>query len=226
MKIAISFLGLLLLSVACVQAQDSTATRRDTLRTQTQSGDDLLAGLTDSVASAQPLLPDRMLLTQRAFWGRKGLFRVMGIAPLTTEGREKELKIRRTMLITHQITGILTLAGMVAQGIVGAQLYKAQGDDYVRIKRTHEAIAAGINISYATTALLSFTAPPPLVGHRRGISSIKLHKYMAFLHLAGMITTNILARAIKEDYTLKPYHRAAAYTTFGAYAVSIIVLKF
>ncbi len=219
--------------ITTVHAQDTTAVRRDSIPANTTStgADDLLAGLTDSTEAA-PLLPKHMIFTQRAFWGPKGLLRVMNVAPLTSEGRIKELKVRRTMLRTHQILGFVTLAGFVAQGIVGSKLYKATGEDYRRIKDTHEMLATGINITYTTTALLSLTAPPKMVSERRGLSSIKIHKYLAVVHMAGMIATNILARQVSEqrnlaDYQqLKSWHRAAAYTTFGAFAASIIAIKF
>ena len=214
-------------------AQDSTATRRDSLPTPAVSGsaDELLAGLTDSTEAA-PLLPRRLIITQRVFWGPKGLLRIMNVAPLTPEGRIKELTIRRTMLAAHQITGFITLAGFVAQGLVGSRLYKSEGEAYTRIKKTHEMLATGINITYTTSALLALVAPPKIVGERRGLSSIKAHKYLAIVHMAGMIATNILAGKVSEqrnlaDYQrLKSWHRAAAYTTFGAYAVSVIALKF
>ncbi len=209
-------------------AQDSTAIRRDSLPqnpTVSTTADDLLAGLTDSIEVA-PLLPKHMIFTQRAFWGPKGLLRVMNVAPLTPEGRIKELKVRRTMLRAHQVIGFVTLAGFVAQGIVGSKLYKAEGEEYSRIKDTHEMLATAINITYTTTALLSLTAPPKIVGERKGLSSIKIHKYLGILHIAGMIATNVLADKIQDDFSLKPYHRAAAFTTFGAFAASIIAIKF
>jgi len=65
-------------------------------------------------------LPERMVFTQRLLWGDKGFLRKTGIAPLNTTQREKELKLRRSMLTTHQVLGYATLAAMVAQGIIGA----------------------------------------------------------------------------------------------------------
>ncbi|MDB5239552.1 MAG: hypothetical protein JWP57_177 [Spirosoma sp.] len=189
------------------------------------SAEDLLAGLTDSTET-QSLLPSKMLFTQRAFWGPKGLLRVLNVAPLTTESRAKELNVRRAMLVTHQIGGFVTLAGFVAQGLLGAKLYNATGESYFTTKRWHERTAMFINYSYGTTLALSLFTPPPIIGSKRGFSTIKLHKYLAIVHLTGMITTNVLARMIQENYQLKPYHRAAAYTTFITYAASIIALKF
>lgn len=189
------------------------------------AADDLLAGLTDSTET-QPLLPPKMLFTQRALWGQKGLLRVLNVAPLTPEGRSKELNVRRKMLIAHQIGGFVTLAGFVAQGFLGAKLYNAQGEDYVNTKRWHERSATFINVSYGTTLALSLFTPPAIIGSKRGFSTIKLHKYLAVAHLAGMIATNVLAGMIQENYQLKPYHRAAAYATFVTYAASVIALKF
>lgn len=211
-----------------VQAQDTTSVPKPippTTVADTSSADELLAGLTDST-SAQPLLPHKMIFTQRVFWGPKGLLRVMNVAPLTPEGREKELKIRRTMLVTHQVMGFVTLAGFVAQGILGAKLYNAKGNDYVNLKNAHEASATFINITYGTTALLALAAPPKLVADRRGFSGLKLHKYLSIAHLTGMIATNVLAGMINSNPDLKPYHRAVAYGTFATYAASIIALKF
>lgn len=223
----ICFMGWLTISVT--QAQDTTRVIQPAITADTTrpagSADELLGSLTDSIG-AVPLLPDHMLSSQRLLWGKKGLMRVTNASPLTLEGRSKELKVRRTMLKLHQIGGFVTLAGFVAQGIIGSQLYNAKGEDYTRLRSLHEGVATAINISYATTALLSLTSPPPAVGQRRGLSTIKLHKYLAIVHMAGMIATNVLARKISDDASLKPYHRAAAYTTFGAFATAIIVLKF
>lgn len=219
---------LLWLGIGGLRAQDSTAARRDTVIAPAKtdaSATDLLAGLTDSTES-QPLLPHKMIFTQRAFWGPKGLLRTMNIAPLTPEGRAHELKVRRTMLVAHQIGGFVTLAGFVAQGLLGAKLYNAKGQDYVDTKKWHERSAALINVTYGTTLLLSLTAPPPVVGAKKGFTSIKLHKYLAIVHLTGMVATNILAGMIDNNPDLKPIHRAAAYTTFGAYAASILSLTF
>lgn len=184
------------------------------------SADSLLNDL--SVEEKPQLLPEKMLITQRLFWGENGLYRKMHIAPeLTPQNREKEMKVRRTMFKIHQTIGLLTAAGMLAQGIVGAKLYKGN----YNIKDVHEGLATGINIGYATTALMAFTAPPPLL-NRKGFNNIKLHKILAYTHLTGMIATNVLADKIGQNPNLKPVHRAVAMTTFGAYAVAIASIKF
>ncbi|MGV3557657.1 hypothetical protein [Larkinella arboricola] len=228
----LSIAFVLLLGYLPLRAQDTTRVQTtapaDTSINAPSNADDLLAELADSSADAQELLPKKILFTQRAFWGPKGLLRVTNLAPLTPEGREKELKIRRTMLVSHQVLGFATVAGFVVQGILGSRLYNAKGRDYIRIKEQHATTATIINYTYGATALLSLTAPPklPTSSTRRGFSSIQLHKYLAVAHLAGMVATNILARRVDENANLKPYHRAAAFTTFASFAAAIVIIKF
>lgn len=186
---------------------------------QTDSLDLLL-----QLGSEEPveLIPKRMIFTQRMLWGEKGLMRTMKVAPLTDHGRETELKIRRGMLVTHQVLGFATLAGMVAQGIVGAKLYSG---DY-KIKDLHEGLGTAVNITYFTTAGLSLFTPPPLI-HRqvKGLNGIKMHKTLAVIHLSAMIATNLLADSA-GDPKIKPLHRAAAFTAFGSFFGAMLVMKF
>jgi hypothetical protein len=187
--------------------------------------DELSATTTDSVK----LLPDKFVFTQRMMWGERGIMRNFKAFELSPEERQKELKIRRGMLVTHQIMGFTTLGLMVAQGFVGSSLYNG---NYSK-QDVHSALAAGINIGYFTTASLSLFAPPKMLDERKGYSSIKLHKALAIVHLSGMIATDILAAQLDDDNhnsdqnnKYKRYHRAAAFTTFGAFAASMIVIKF
>jgi hypothetical protein len=168
------------------------------------------------------LLPDRIMPTQRILWGEKGLMRNFNRFELTPENRERELKLRRTMLSTHQILGFVTLGGMVAQGVVGSKLYNRDYD----LLQTHRTLATGINITYFSTAGLSLFAPPKMLDERKGLSTIKIHKALAVVHLSGMIATNVLANSISSNPDLRSVHRAVAFTTFGAYAASMIIIKF
>ena len=182
---------------------------------------DLLSDL--EVASEAPsLLPQKMIFTQRLLWGDNGVMRKFKRFELTPTNRQEELKVRRLMLIAHQVIGIATLGAMVGQGIVGAKLY--QGD--YKLKGTHEALAAVVNTGYFTTAGLSLFAPPKAVDERKGFSSIKVHRYLAAVHLTGMIMTNVLAGQLESHPGLRPVHRAAAYSAFGAYAAAVLVIKF
>lgn len=180
--------------------------------------DDL--NLNEDVSSE--LLPSKIIFTQKLLWGKQGLMRKFDRFELTPEKRQNELKLRRTMLKTHQVMGFVTLGGMLAQGVVGAKLYNGNND----IKGTHEALAGFVNFTYFTTASLSLFAPPKMINERKGYSSIKLHKYLAIVHLSSMIATNILAGQLESHPNLRPYHRAAAYTAFGSFAAAVIAIKF
>jgi surface antigen len=121
------------------------------------------------------------------------------------------------MLTAHQVVGYATLAGMLAQGIIGGKLYN--GD--TRLRDTHETLGNIVTAMYFTDAGLSLFAPPPLVNKKvKGWSSMKAHKALATIHLSAMIATQMLADENKKA------HRAAAYTAFGAYAAAAVVMKF
>ena len=48
--------------------------------------------ITDENATPD-LLPERMIFTQKLFWGEKGLLRKTGIVPLNLENREKSYNL-------------------------------------------------------------------------------------------------------------------------------------
>ncbi len=205
---------LFLLTIAFVS---NVAAQNDTIQAI-----DLLSEISSEADLNQPLLPEKYPFTQRLMWGEKGLMRSFTAFKLSPEERERELKIRRKMLVAHQILGFATMGGMVAQGIVGARLYNGHPE----LKDTHEALAAGVNFGYFTTASLALFAPPKMLDERKGYSSIKVHKALAIIHMTSMIATNILATQLESHPDLKPYHRAAAYTAFGSFAAAMIVIKF
>lgn len=183
-----------------------------------QERDALLEGLfEEEMTIEEQLLPQKMIFTQSLLWGKNGLFRKTGISKLSLEQREKELKVRNVMLKSHQIIGYLTLAGMVAQGIMGGKLYNGDYDLY----NAHKTLGKWVTASYFTGAGLSLFAPPPLVRKKlKGFNSIKAHKWLAFIHFSGMIATNAWS---KED---RDWHKYAAYTTFASYATAVLVFKF
>ena len=170
-----------------------------------------------------PLLPDKMLFTQRILWGENGLLRKAKLAPLTPMQRSREIELRRKMLVTHQALGYVTLASMIAQGIIGGKLYN--GD--TSLKDAHETMATVVNIGYFTGAGLSLFAPPPLINRtEKGLSSARAHKWLASIHFSAMVATNLLAEEAGDDKTVRNFHRIAAYTAFGSFATATLVLTF
>lgn len=182
------------------------------------SQDDLFQILDEeSEKSKTELLPKRMIFTQRILWGEKGLMRKKNWSPLNIEQREKELRIRRKMLKAHQAIGFVTLAGFIAQGIIGVQLYNGNYSNY----KFHKTVGHLTSISYFTGAGLSLFSPPPLINKKiKGFSSAKAHKYLATIHFSSMIMTNIFSNSNRE------LHKLSAYTAFGSYAAAILVFKF
>jgi hypothetical protein len=222
---------MLLVALVSIQsmAQKGTTAAQPQAKKDTTATVDLLGEMNQAAPEKAKLLPDKIMFTQRIFWGEKGLMRNFNAFELTPEKRMAELKLRRTMLVTHQVLGMLTLGGMIAQGIVGAKLYHYSGDNYDGLKNTHEALGTAVAISYFTTASMSLFAPPKMLNERKGYSSIKLHKGLAMIHFTGMITTLVLGNQLENNpnnMNLKAWHRAAAFTTFGAFAASMIVIKF
>ena len=163
------------------------------------------------------LLPDKMVFTQRFLWGEKGLARVLKISTLNIKNRERELKLRRAMLKTHQYIGFITLGGMIYQGILGGKLYN--GDYSVYDK--HKKIGELSTIAYFTGAGLPLFTPPPLINKKiKGFNSIKAHKILAMIHFPAMVSTNVFKKKNKK------IHKYSAYTAFASYATAIIVFKF
>ena len=181
-------------------------------------GEDLFNSLRQETVKDESLIPNRMIFTQRVLWGNKGLLRKFGIFQLNVEQREKELKLRRSMLKIHQIIGYLTLAGMVTQGFLGGKLY----NNWERgLYNTHKTVGNLTSISYFTGAGLSLFAPPPLINKKsKGLSSIKAHKYLASVHLSAMLATNIFKKRNQQ------IHKISAYTAVGSFAAAVLVFKF
>ncbi len=159
------------------------------------------------------LIPDKMIFTQKIFWGEKGLLRRAGISKLTIENREKELILREKMLQAHQIIGYVTFAAMIAQGIIGGKLYNGENDLY----DTHKNLGNFVTASYFTGAALSLLAPPPLVSrNKEGLNNIKIHKILANIHVPAMIMTNVYKDKDRDK------HKASAYTAFASYSFAML----
>jgi hypothetical protein len=179
--------------------------------------------LVDEKIDTQLIAPKKMLFTQQLIWGNHGIFKNRyGSTQDLVERRKIDLRIRRKMLQLHQIGGFVTLGGMVAQGIIGSQLYNGS----YKLKETHEKLGTAVNLSYGFTAINGLFTPPSTFKRDKKLTSIRLHKWLAIAHMSGMIATNILGTQIENNPSLKPYHRAAAYTSFFSLGAAMVVIKF
>ena len=170
-----------------------------------------------------PLLPERMIFTQRWIYGEKGLLRATGLVPLTLANREKEMKVRRAMLVSHQLVGYGTIAAMLGTAATGILLY----NNYID-KPLHEGFVVATNAGYIAGAALALLAPPPLLSYSGGKwSSIDWHKMFAVMHITGMITTNILSGpAAKEKGNWKLAHGIAGGFTALTFTAGFVSIKF
>ena len=173
------------------------------------------------------LLPDNLSFFERAMWGESGMLRGMGIAsPLSPEVRKHELSLRRTMLTMHQIGGFVTL-GLMATTVYFGQRYIDH--DQRNDLNMHQTFVAATIASYAATGLLAIFAPPPII-RRDEFSTTSLHKTLAWIHVAGMIITPILAAVINRrgsSYSSQVHlHQVSAYITTAVFAASMIIITF
>lgn len=169
-----------------------------------------------------PLLPERMIFTQRWIYGEKGLLRATGLVPLTLANREKEMKVRRAMLVAHQLVGYGTIAAMLGTATTGILLY----NNYID-KPLHEGFVVATNAGYIAGAALALLAPPPLLSYSGGKwSSIDWHKMFAVMHITGMITTNILSSYTYKGPNWKLAHGIAGGFTALTFTAAFVSIKF
>lgn len=80
------------------------------------------------------------------------------------------------------------------QGILEAKLNHASWPKYTRLYQMQQTIAMITNIAYGTTALLSLTDPLKLLADRKKVSDVRLHKYLANIHLTGFVATKYFGK--------------------------------
>jgi hypothetical protein len=195
--------------------------------------DQLLYGSVELPLDSLPQTPKRKLIPANAsfmekyLWDEDGLFRKMGLAsPLTSEVRKNELSLRRGMLTAHLIGGIVTLGSMYTAIYYGQQMLNGHTERSYR--NNHQLFVITTIISYSATGLLSVLSPPPMI-RRNEVSTITIHKALAWVHFTGMVLTPLLGTLIKRRATtsqLAHFHQASAYITAAALTASMIVITF
>jgi cytochrome b561 len=155
---------------------------------------------------------------------------------LTPENREREIQIRRKMLVAHQFLGFVTLGTMVGSAVTGQIMISTNsGRTQEKIKPIHKALTTSTIISYTTTALLQMLAPPPIIIRKnKGWSNVKAHRTLAYIHFTGMVLTPIAGQlmygsaSLKNDKSdqLRKFHQVAGYFTTGLFASAVLVMKF
>ena len=161
-----------------------------------------------------------MPFSKKVLWGENGLARKLKLAP---ENRVDELKLRHKMLQTHQKLGLLTL------GMMGYQVYLGNNMNSQKDKALHRKLGYSTFGVYMTAAGFSVFSPPAL-RYNKGVSSIKLHRYLSYIHFAGMLCMPYLGylSAGNMDTHTAEYHTKAlkAHEIVGSITFASLSLSF
>ena len=98
--------------------------------------------------------------------------------------RIEEMKLRHKMLKTHQQLGLLTLGMMAYQSYIGGKM--VNNENLTEYSSRHRMLGYSTFATYMTTASLSIGAPPSY-RYSKDISSIKIHRYLSYIHFSGML---------------------------------------
>ena len=168
-------------------------------------------------------LPQNMPFSKTVIWGEGGFARKFNIAP---KDRIGELKLRHKMLQAHQKLGLLTLGMMSYQYYVGNQIVNTGSYEDRNLHRKLGYSTFGVYMTAAGFSVLS----PPALKYNKGVSSIKLHRYLAYIHFTGMLCMPYLGylSARNMDTSSAEYHTKAlnAHRIVGAITFTSLSLSF
>ena len=154
--------------------------------------------------------PDYMPFHTKILWGENGLVKKMNLSP---ESRQKELELRVKMLQTHQKLALVSLGLLSYQYSLGLEL---SDGNYSNLSN-HRTFSKVTWSAYMTSASLSYFAPPALVYEKR-VSSMKIHRWLSYLHFVGMMSVPILGKNIASST-----NRSAALATHQDVATVTLV---
>ncbi len=162
----------------------------------------------------------RMSPWERIFWSRGGLMRRTGLFPLDADRPVNDLRqvvqVRRRMLSLHQVLGLATVGVMGATVVAGQIAYNGNGSGL------HKALIPITTGMYGATAALALLSPPKLLSRGGGWDTVKVHRWLAVLHVAGMILTPMLAPDDGEGN--RSLHRTLGYATFATFSTAMLVV--
>ena len=175
-----------------------------------------------SFIQAQPELEiqnkEYMPLHTKLLWGDHGFFRQINFGPKT---RKDELKLRVKMLQNHQKLALVSLGLLAYQSSLG---YQMKEGDY-SLRKNHRQFSKIAWGAYMTSASLSYLAPPAQKYEKR-VSSIKLHRWLSYVHFAGMMAVPFLGKniATSDNYDQAlALHQNVATITFTSMSLSALL---
>jgi hypothetical protein len=107
---------------------------------------------------------------------------------------EQKARMRRKVLIAHQVLGFVTLAALTATVVIGHLSYNdlyTSGDFTGRYQNAHLGLASATTVLFAGTGLLALLAPNPYPKPIR-LDTALVHKASMAMATAGMVTQVIL----------------------------------
>lgn len=147
---------------------------------------------------------------------------------------DRQVKIRRFMLVSHQAVGFVLMGVMAATLVVGQLNYQDKyggGDDNGKLYNWHLGLGVASGALFAVDGTLALFAPNPYPKPIRFDAAL-LHKVSMALAAAGMVTQLILGPLIGsregklDQRSLALTHLVVGYATFGFMATGVIAYLF
>ena len=167
-------------------------------------------------------LPANMPFSKKILWGENGIIRKLNLAP---SSRPEELRLRSKMLQLHQKLGLLNVGLMGAQMYLGSDMYN--GNRNKTNTTSHRYLGYTTFSIYMTTAGLQLFAPPAFK-YSKGYSSIKVHRYLSYIHFTGMLLIPISGYYVATKPNLASMrpddiHKSIAAITFSSYTLAFLM---
>jgi hypothetical protein len=156
------------------------------------------------------------------------------IAQANAERIERLGKVRRRILLTHQMLGFVALASLTATVVVGHLNYY---DRYVsadfsnRYQTAHMGLATATTALFGTTAILALAAPNPYPKKYR-FDTAMVHRIALAAATAGMLTQIALGAVTgrRDGYLDQPGlalgHVVVGYATWAFMTTGVIAYMF
>lgn len=144
------------------------------------------------------------------------------------EAKERQGHLREKMSLAHLALGSATMGLLAGAGITGVMLV-GQNDPNVRF--WHQAMVGAGTATYLADGALMLFAPKPYKSKGSSeFSNIDAHRYLFYLHLAGMTTAVVTGLVATRFWNLDPSldirksHPAVGGAAIGLIGVSATVM--
>ena len=169
-------------------------------------------------------IPSNMPIIKRPLWSEQGLLRKYNIAP---QSRLDELKLRKTMMQWHQKLALVNLGLMAYQVNIGKKIDEDPSEYHDKYQQIHKNLGYTSFTIYMTSAGLSIFSPPALK-YDKGMSSMKLHRYLSLIHFTGMAIQPWLGyKSVENNYENYDYyidmHRDVGQVVFISYLAAFLL---